>query len=273
VQRTVDKTPEVSVVLPVYRAYSRFLEEAIRSVLEQTEQSWELIVVEDGCPEKSAEPVRDWVSECRQAVRGVRLTENRGVGFARNVGLQCAAGKYVCFLDQDDAFYPRFMEVCKEVFRRYPDIDIVRVTPKVPVEMDQVRFDALTHSLMTTCLYSRPVLRSVGGWPVDAVFSESPYAGEDICLREVLETQFALRTITSVLYFHRCGIGNHTDRFLARSRVSNGRIELLEGLEWDRKVAEKIADKCAIARHRLFESDEAELDWLGRVDWEPMWED
>lgn len=272
-QRTVDKTPDVSVVLPVYRAYGRFLEEAVRSVAGQTEQSWELIVVEDGCPEKSAEPVRDWVSGCRQAVKGVRLTENRGVGFARNVGLQCAAGKYVCFLDQDDALYPRFIAVCKEVFRRYPDIDVVRVTPKMSVETDQVRFDALTHSLMTTCLYSRRVLRSVGGWPVDAVFSESPYAGEDICLKDMLEKRFTLRTITSVLYFHRCGTGNHTDRFLARSRVSNGRIEFLEGLEWDRKVAGVIAEKCAMVNTRSFESAAIELDWLSRTTWEPIWED
>jgi glycosyltransferase involved in cell wall biosynthesis len=95
-------TPLVSVVLPVFNG-ELFLAEAIESVLAQTWSPVELIVVDDGSTDRSAE-----------IARGFDLTylhqENGGVAAARNRGAEEARGELLSFIDQDDVWLPRKLE-------------------------------------------------------------------------------------------------------------------------------------------------------------------
>ena len=237
-------TPDVTVVIPVYRANTDYLSGAVKSVLEQTVRSWELILVDDACPEQSSLSAQALLQSTGNPVKMIRHRSNQGVSGARNTGTILARGRYLAFLDQDDRLAPRFLEQCLAVLQAYPQIDAIRVTPDIPVEVDNIRMDALTNSLMTTALIPRRVLFSVGGWPRDPIFSQNPYAGEDICLKSMVETRFLLKTMTDKLYFHRCGHGNHTDRFLQRSRVEGNHILMTEGQEWDTRLSHVIRQKC-----------------------------
>ena len=236
--------PDVSVVIPVYRANSDYLVAAVESVFEQTLPSWELILVEDACTEESSRSVLPRLHLTNNPVKVVRHVNNQGVSGARNTGTLLATGRYLAFLDQDDRLAPRFLEQCVAVLQAYPQIDVIRVTPEIPIEVDEIRMDALTNSLMTTALIPQKVLLSIGGWPRDPIFSQNPYAGEDICLKSMIETRFVLKTMTETLYFHRCGHGNHTDRFLQRSKVEGDQIVMTEGQEWDEKLALLILRRC-----------------------------
>ncbi|MCU0339392.1 MAG: glycosyltransferase family 2 protein [Spirosomaceae bacterium] len=92
-------TPVVSVIMPVYNG-EKYLKEAIESVLTQTYQSIELIVINDGSADSSEEIIQSY------GERIIYLCQaNKGVGAARNVGIQAAKGEYIAFLDQDD-WYP-----------------------------------------------------------------------------------------------------------------------------------------------------------------------
>lgn len=102
--------PFFSVIIPVYNR-ARELEAALRSVLAQTEQSFEVIVVDDGSMD-SPESVIDALGDPR--VVYVRQ-ENGGGGAARNAGIDCARGHFISFLDSDDAFLPHHLAAMRQL--------------------------------------------------------------------------------------------------------------------------------------------------------------
>ena len=96
--------PLVSVIMPLYnkRPYAGH---SVRSILEQTYRSWELIVMDDGSTDRSADavPLND---------RRIRLfrQENKGPGAARNAAVKKGEGEYIAFIDADDFYYPFKLE-------------------------------------------------------------------------------------------------------------------------------------------------------------------
>ena len=97
--------PLVSVIIPAYNQ-SAFIGQAIHSVLDQTFPDWELIVVDDGSSDRTAEVVAQFDDPRLHYV----FQENRGLPGARNRGIECARGAHLAFLDADDAFHPRKLE-------------------------------------------------------------------------------------------------------------------------------------------------------------------
>ena len=104
--------PLVSVVIPAYNRAS-IVPRAIASVLAQTYQDWELIVVDDGSRDKTREAVEKF-SDAR--IRLVRHQQNAGQSAARNTGIQAARGKYIAFLDSDDEWLPEKLARDVEAF-------------------------------------------------------------------------------------------------------------------------------------------------------------
>jgi glycosyltransferase involved in cell wall biosynthesis len=95
--------PTVSVVIPTYNR-TDILPRAIESVLAQTYDDLELVVVDDGSSE-DVESVVDRYDDHR--VRYIAHEENRGANAARNTGIEAADGDYLAFLDSDDEWHPR----------------------------------------------------------------------------------------------------------------------------------------------------------------------
>lgn len=89
----------ISIVVPVFNAVE-FLDEMIESVLKQNNKQWELILVDDGSTDGSAEICDYYVKRCSQ-IKCVHL-DNSGVSSARNNGISLAKGDYVLFVDSDD---------------------------------------------------------------------------------------------------------------------------------------------------------------------------
>ncbi len=113
------KNPKISVIIGTFNC-SRYLPEAIESVLAQTYSDYEIIVVDDGSTDNTNEvviPFRDRVQYIWQ--------ENRGVGSARNTGMRRASGEYVVFLDADDLLLPDKLALQADYLDRNPDVDIV----------------------------------------------------------------------------------------------------------------------------------------------------
>lgn len=99
----------VSVVMPVYNAEAT-LERSMRSVLEQTHAQVELLVVDDGSRDGSWALVERIAAEDTRVV-AIRQPRNGGVAAARNAGIEAASGTHVAFLDSDDWWHPRKLEV------------------------------------------------------------------------------------------------------------------------------------------------------------------
>nr|HPQ82045.1 glycosyltransferase [bacterium] len=111
--------PAVSVVIPSYNRFS-FLVQAIESVLRQSFENWELVVVDDG----STDETRDFLNSMRDPrVRSVRQ-ENAGVSSARNRGVYESQAEHIAFLDSDDLWLPRKLGVQLDFFGRNPQAAI-----------------------------------------------------------------------------------------------------------------------------------------------------
>lgn len=96
-------SPEVSVVIPTYNA-PHFLLETVQTVLDQTFADFEVVIVNDGSTDDTAERLGPLVERDRR-VR-VITQENAGIGAARNRGIDESRGKYVALLDHDDLWMP-----------------------------------------------------------------------------------------------------------------------------------------------------------------------
>ena len=96
-----ENQPLVSIVMPVYNC-EKYLQESIESVLSQSYQNWELLVVDDGSRDRSLSIIESYVKKDSR----VRLFQNNsnvhGPGIARNYGMEQIRGKYTYFIDADD---------------------------------------------------------------------------------------------------------------------------------------------------------------------------
>lgn len=108
-----------SVIIPAFNA-ANFIMNAINSVLSQTIEDFEIIVVNDGSNDGTEKVVTD-VSDKR--VRCISQ-ENAGVSAARNTGIKNALGEYICFLDADDLWKPNHLEVVLGLINKYPDTSV-----------------------------------------------------------------------------------------------------------------------------------------------------
>lgn len=106
----------VSVVMPVYNAEA-YLSRSIQSVLAQTFCDFELILINDGSGDLSYSICKEFAS-MDQRIRVINQ-ENRGPSAARNRGIKEAKGKYLCFIDSDDAYLPEYLEIMIEQVQQF----------------------------------------------------------------------------------------------------------------------------------------------------------
>lgn len=109
-------SPTVSVVIVTYNKADT-ITAAIESVLRQTYTDYEILVVDDGSTDDTADQVRAFGSKVRYLPK-----KNGGTGSARNLGIGQAQGRYVAFLDGDDLWLPRKLEIQMAAFEREPAI-------------------------------------------------------------------------------------------------------------------------------------------------------
>lgn len=109
----------ITVIIPAYNC-SRCITSAIRSVLNQTYGNVELIVVDDGSTDGTA----DVVSEFDGKAKYVYQT-NGGVSKARNTGIRQSNGEYIALLDADDVWDKNKLEIQESLLSRYPDVDMI----------------------------------------------------------------------------------------------------------------------------------------------------
>jgi glycosyltransferase involved in cell wall biosynthesis len=100
-------TPEVSVVIPTYNR-ANLIGRAIKSVLKQNLQNFEIIIVDDASTDNTAEVIQEFVDA---RIRYIPLEKNCGGGHARNQGIKAARAEFIAFLDSDDEWMPEKLEL------------------------------------------------------------------------------------------------------------------------------------------------------------------
>lgn len=121
-----NEVPLVSVVIP-FMNEERFLEESILSVINQTFQDWELLLVDDGSFNKSTDIAKNYADLYPDKIFYIDHDnhENKGVSITRNLGVEKARGTLIAFLDADDRFLPNKLDEQVGYFNKYPEIGMV----------------------------------------------------------------------------------------------------------------------------------------------------
>ena len=116
----------VSIITPCYNS-EKFLDECISSVLNQTYQNWEMLIVDDNSSDNSSILINSY-SKKDERIKPLYLNDNIGAAMARNKAISKSKGKYLAFLDSDDVWLPKKLEVqtnfmkknnCSFVFSSY----------------------------------------------------------------------------------------------------------------------------------------------------------
>ena len=114
--------PTISAIVPVYKV-EPYIDECIKSILNQTYGDFELILVDDGSPD-GCPKICDKYARLDKRVKVIHKT-NGGLSSARNEGLKSACGEYISFIDGDDFIESRLFEKCLNIFKKYK-VDSVR---------------------------------------------------------------------------------------------------------------------------------------------------
>lgn len=110
--------PQVSVIIPTYNR-AKVLPLAIRSVVNQTLRSWELVVVDDCSTDNTQDVVRERFG-ADPRIRLVKTPFNSKQGAARNLGVEKSTAPYIAFLDSDDTYHPEFLAKQMEKYSGSP---------------------------------------------------------------------------------------------------------------------------------------------------------
>jgi glycosyltransferase involved in cell wall biosynthesis len=214
--------PGVSVVIPAYN-YARYLPRALDSVLRQTFQDIEILIIDDGSTDNTPDVVRDFLADPRVRYHRIR---NNGPSRARNVGIGLARAELVAFLDADDAWMPTKLEKQLALFRRRPSPGVVytrrRLVDAEGFELESVeptphRGQVLQALLggnflcLTSCMVSRRVFETVG------TFDEALSQAEDYDLWLRAAQHFRFDFVDEPLVSYRFGhtsLSRHTQERL-----------------------------------------------------------
>jgi teichuronic acid biosynthesis glycosyltransferase TuaG len=113
-----------TVVIPCYKM-GAYLEAALTSIKNQTYPNWEIIIVDDCCPENTTSKiVSSFIQQCApEKVRFFKHNVNQGVSAARNTAISNATGDYIAFLDPDDIWLPNHLSTKLEFFINHPNLN------------------------------------------------------------------------------------------------------------------------------------------------------
>lgn len=142
--------PKVSVIVPCYKQ-AQFLDECLQSVLDQTYENWECIIVNDGSPDNTDEVADKWVKKDNRFK--YLYKENGGLSSARNAALEVVTGDYIQFLDSDDLIHREKFSKSLSGDKEYPLIvsqyTIYRNQAHLPgykdVEQSFLTFDGIVY--------------------------------------------------------------------------------------------------------------------------------
>jgi GT2 family glycosyltransferase len=164
----VPETPRVSVIIPCYNL-GQYLDEAVESVLSQTCQDFEILVVDDGSTDPATQAL---LADYRRPKTRVIQVAHGGLAAARNVGVANTTGVYLCALDADDRLDPTYFEKAIPVLDADPSIAFVscwlRTFGDEEWEWKPERCDLPTllweDTVLTAALVRREAVIAIGGY-------------------------------------------------------------------------------------------------------------
>lgn len=134
----------ITVIIPVYNS-EKYLEKTIKSILEQTYNNYELILIDNGSTDNSAEICKKYQEKDKRVK--FYIQSKKGVSNARNMGIEKATGEFICFVDSDDYIEKDMLNSYMDIYIKYkPDLIVSGFFSEVEdidgkVQMDEIYCD------------------------------------------------------------------------------------------------------------------------------------
>lgn len=216
---------KISIIIPVYNS-EKYLEQCIKSVLVQTYDNWEVIIIDDGSKDNTAQIYNKFAKENNKIK--IIYQKNQGVSAARNKGLEMANGEYITFLDADDWYEKDYLEKMINIIKK-ENADMVQcnffyardekfekrkhIKPEYDIRnnMEELQLDILYREYEEK-LYNKSVGAIRGAWGKifkssilkDIRFNEKIDIFEDgIYILNVLQNVKKVVLIDEYLYYYR----------------------------------------------------------------------
>lgn len=269
----------ISIIIPVY-GVEKYISQCLDSVINQSYDNLEIIVINDGTKDRSAEIAKEYARKDHRIK--VYDYENGGLSAARNRGLELAKGEYISFVDSDDWLHPDFCKKQADALEAN-DADIVKcsvvITDTVKEKIKgfketKVRksdIDLYFHQgflwvVVWNALYKRRVVTDVQ-YPVGIVYEDN-YASGMYLLKAGIVVE-----LKDPLYYYRnnlTGISKQPDkhpldRVLVMSRLKEDWLQLgFADKRLDRRIAEQIYNFISIVSplYRVKAIDEKWYNWV-----------
>jgi glycosyltransferase involved in cell wall biosynthesis len=217
------RPPRVTVFVPAYDR-ARYIADTVRSVLAQTFADFELLVVDDGSTDRTAEIVAGFEDP---RVRLERNGANRGIPYTRNRGLELARGAYLAVLDSDDLMLPGRLAAQVAFLDRHPGhLAIGAWSRMVDAQGRALRgvkrqpvadADVQAHLLFRCCINNRTLMARTAAWRAHAYRAEFPRCQDyDLLVRAA--PHGALANLPRVLVLGRQHPGRYTGQTEALGR-------------------------------------------------------
>lgn len=243
-----NRVPKVTVYVPC-RDYGRYLDQALASIVAQTFDSWELIVIDDGSVDETAAVAAAYAHDHPDRVRVFRNQRSLGLPACSNIAFEHARGEYIIRLDADDFFDESALLVLAIYLDDHPEIALVypnfvyvdeQGTPlgverrrKVGTEVELL--DMPAHGACT--MVRRRVIKTIGGY-------DEQYDAQDgyqLWLKILNRYQGRVGNVTTALFYYRQhgeSLSRDSSRILgARQSIKRGLVERTEGPVKPRIVA------------------------------------
>lgn len=200
---TNQPNPKVSVIIPCYNQ-GFFLQEAVDSVLEQTYQDFEIIIINDGSTDVATVKL---LENYKPPKTTVVHTDNHGLASARNNGINIAKGKYILPLDSDDKIGKNYLQKAVEKLEANENLGIVYCEAEFfgcqtgKWELPEYKFpDILLHNVIFSASFFRKSdWQSIGGYRLNMVFGWEDY---DFWL-SIIEMGREVYRIPEILFYYR----------------------------------------------------------------------
>ena len=230
--------PKVTVYVPCHD-YGRFLAQAVDSVLRQSWDDWELIVVDDGSTDETAAIADGYRARLGDRLRVLRHTPARGLRACANLALEAARGDYVMRLDADDFLDESALLVLATYLDRHPDVALVYpnytyvdeqgavlgVEQRKRIGEEVALLDLPAHGAGT--MVRKRVLKSVGG------YSEGYDAQDGFELWLKVIRRYGVANVSTPLFYyrqHEASLSRDADRILAaRQRIKRALVDRHDG--------------------------------------------
>ncbi|WP_304067734.1 glycosyltransferase family 2 protein [Pedobacter glucosidilyticus] len=261
-------SPDITVFMAVYNG-ERFLREALNSILQQTFQNFELLIVNDGSTDHSENIIHQYTDP---RIRLINNQKNQGLVITRNIGLQEAKGKYIAILDSDDIALPQRLEIQYNFMENHPDIAICgskaiqfnhlneEVLIDVPTDYLAERLIFGNVFVNSSIILKRAAALEVGGY-------QNYSLGEDYDLALRISEFYPIANLNQILVKYR--VHQHNITLTENKALSQEELKIIKALylRWSIDVSEReIAIHHAILYSRVKEySTEEFLSLLKKI--------